>query len=46
MRRLTAREFSDLRFKIGTSSRHRGRRCFPYAFTQRGGEIKSNLPKT
>ena len=43
MRRLTPQEFADLRFQIGTSSQHGGRRYLPYAFTQEGIAMLSGV---
>jgi hypothetical protein len=43
MCQLTAQEFADLRFQIGTSSHHGGRRYLPYAFTQEGIAMLSSV---
>jgi hypothetical protein len=43
MCQLTAPEFADLRFQIGTSSRHGGRRYLPYVFTQEGMAMLSSV---
>jgi hypothetical protein len=43
MCQLTAQEFADLKFQIGTSTRHGGRRYLPYAFTQEGIAMLSSV---
>jgi phage regulator Rha-like protein len=43
MYQLSAQEFADLRFQIGTSSHHGGRRYLPYAFTQEGIAMLSGV---
>ena len=43
MFQLTRQEFTDLRFQIGTSSSHGGRRFLPYAFTEQGVAMLSGL---
>jgi hypothetical protein len=43
MCQLTAQEFADLRFQIGTSTHHGGRRYLPYAFTQEGIAMLSSV---
>jgi len=43
MCRLTAREFADLIFQSGRSSRHGGRRHLPHAFTQEGIAMLSGI---
>ena len=41
--RLTADESEDLKFQIGTSSLHGGRRKVPYAFTENGAVMAANV---
>ena len=43
MFRLASAEVSNLRFQIGTSSFHGGRRYLPYAFTQEGAAMLSGI---
>ena len=43
MYQLTRKEFANLRFQIGTSSLHGGRRYLPYAFTQEGIAMLSSV---
>jgi hypothetical protein len=43
MARLTPVEVQNLRFQIGTSSFHGGRRYAPYAFTQEGAAMLSGI---
>jgi len=43
MFRLTRAEFENLRFQIGTSSSHGGRRFLPYAFTENGAIMAANV---
>jgi hypothetical protein len=40
---LTLQELANLRFQIGTSSHHGGRRYLPYAFTQEGIAMLSSV---
>ena len=43
MFQLTSEEFENLRFQIGTSSSHGGRRFLPYAFTENGAIMAANV---
>ena len=43
MFQLTPAEFENLRFQIGTSSSHGGRRFLPYAFTEKGAVMAANI---
>jgi hypothetical protein len=43
MFQLTPEEFGNLRFQIGTSSSHGGRRYLPYAFTENGAIMAANV---
>lgn len=43
MFQLTAAEFKNLRYQIGTSSSHGGRRFLPYAFTENGAVMAANV---
>jgi ORF6N domain len=43
MFQLTSEEFENLRFQIGTSSSHGGRRFLPYAFTENGSIMAANV---
>jgi phage regulator Rha-like protein len=46
MFQLTEREWTDLRFQIGTSNRHGGRRTPPYVFTEQGVAMLSAVLNT
>jgi len=47
MFQLTAEEAENLRFQIGTSKKQRGgRRYLPYAFTEQGVAMLSNVGKS
>jgi hypothetical protein len=43
MFRLTHDEFENLKFQIGTSSSHGGRRKLPYTFTEKGAVMAANI---
>jgi hypothetical protein len=43
MFQLTRDEFENLKFQIGTSSSHGGRRKLPYAFTENGAIMAANV---
>jgi hypothetical protein len=46
MFQLSQEEFKNLRFQIGTSSSHGGRRFLPYAFTENGAIMAANVLKS
>ena len=43
MFQLAPAKFENLRFQIGTSSSHGGRRFLPYAFTEKGAVMAANI---